>query len=164
MARGLGLDETAHGIAVSVNGDAASYLHDEAAEVTVVSLEVSSYERAHPLEVSSGKPFVYKHAVSKALVVTRNDIRVVLGEVISADALEVGQDSREEKEADLGEVSAYSSRRRILLVKVLMMICRFISFFLVFRHVISSVTVLIQPKLIYIITIIISKSNYIDLK
>ena len=36
----LCLDETSYGVAVTVNGDASAYTHDEAAELAVVSLKV----------------------------------------------------------------------------------------------------------------------------
>ena len=131
----LSLDETSDRVAVTVYRDAASDLHDESSERTVVSLEVSTYECAHPLEVSAGKPLVYKHAVSEALVVTCNDVRVVLGEVISADTLEVGQDGGEEEETYLREVALDASFYRVLLIKLLVMISALRGrIYLVFSH------------------------------
>ena len=88
----LGLDETSYGVAVTVNGDASAYSHDEAAEFAVVSLEIGCREAAHLLEVASGQIVNYENAVGVALMVRGYYVGVILREILSADTLHVAED------------------------------------------------------------------------
>ena len=62
-------NEASYGVAVSVNGDAAAYAHDKAAETSVLSLKVGSCKAAHPFEMTLRKIVDDKNAVRIALVV-----------------------------------------------------------------------------------------------
>ena len=130
----LGLDESSYGIAVSVDGDASSDLHDEPSEVSVVCFEIGAYKSAHPLEVPSGEEFIDEDAVGKTLVVGSDDVRIILGKIISSYAFKVCKQTCKPKESDLGKVTPYASFGRILLIKMLMMIFGIGCVLIVFRH------------------------------
>ena len=119
----LGLDETSYGVAVTVDRDASADSHDEAAQAAVVGLKVRSREAAHPLEMSLRKIVYDENAVRITLVVGSDDVRIVRGKVLPADALHVTQKVRKEQEAVLGHNIPESSLGGILLVKMLMVIC-----------------------------------------
>ena len=89
----------------------------------MVGLEVRSREAAHPLEMSLRKIVYDENAVRITLVVGSDDVRIVRGEVLLADTLHVAQQVRKEQEAVLGHNIPESSLGRILLVKMLMVIC-----------------------------------------
>lgn len=65
----LSLDESSYGVAVTVDGDAAAYAHDETAETSVLGLKVGSCKAAHPLEVTLREIVDDENAVRIALVV-----------------------------------------------------------------------------------------------
>ena len=85
----LSLDKSSYGVAVSVNGDASSDLHYQASKMTVICLEVSTDQGTHPLEVTAWQKFIDKHSVSKALVVSSDNIRIVLRKIIPSYASEI---------------------------------------------------------------------------
>ena len=88
----------------------------------MVGLKVGSCEAAHPLKVPLGEIVDDENAVRIALMVGCNDVRIVLGEILTADALHIAEDMSQEKEAVLGNYVPEASFGRVLLVQVLMVV------------------------------------------
>ena len=65
----LCLDESSNGIAVTVNGDAASNPHYEAAQFAVIGLKIGGCQAAHPLEMALRQIVDDEDAVRITLVV-----------------------------------------------------------------------------------------------
>ena len=63
-----------------------------------------------------------ENAVRRALVVGCNDVRIVLREILTSDALHIAEDMCQEKEAVLGYYVPEASFGRVLLVQVLMVV------------------------------------------
>lgn len=119
----LGLDKTSDRVAVTVDCDASADSHDETAEFAVVGLKVGSCEAAHIFEVSLREIVDDKNAVGVALMVGCDNVRVLLGEILSADTFHVAEDVGQDEESVFGNYVPKTSFSRILLIQMLMVIC-----------------------------------------
>ena len=157
----LGLDKSSYGVAVAVDCDTSADTHDEAAETAVVGLKVGSCEAAHPLEVALGEIVYDEYAVRITLVVGCYDVRIVLGEILTADTLHITEDMSQEQEAVLGHYVPEASFGRVLLVQVLMVVSTghgglaglidllFCFYFIIFRHKYSKTVTVLITHLLY---------------
>ena len=108
----LSLYKTSYRVAVTLNEDSSSYSYYKSSERSVVCCKVSTDKCSHMLEMPLGKILAYKYAVSEALVVGSDDIRVLLGKVLSSDTAHLCEDIAKEKKAVLCYYSYCSSSCR----------------------------------------------------
>ena len=108
----LSLDESSYGIAVTLYEDTSSYSYDKSSESSVIRSKIGTYKCAHILELPLGQVFADKNAVSKALMVGCDYIRVLLREILPSHTAHPGKDSAKKKESVLCYNSHCTSSRR----------------------------------------------------
>ena len=127
----------------------------------MIGLKVGSCEAAHPLEVALGEIVYDEYAVRITLVVGCYDVRIVLGEILTADTLHITEDMSQEKEAVLGHYVPEASFGGVLLVQVLMVVSTghgglaglvdllFCFYIIIFRHKYSKTVTVLITHLLY---------------